>query len=300
MRKRGWQQHLTATRGIGAVTIIIAILSIIAGAESKLLLAAGILLLSVPSAYGKRTLDLAIHAASRGKDLIITALADAAYWAAFLISGYGILFALNKVSQNVIAGTSITQQAMLSPELAAQNLAGAQTLLWSIGGGLLAFWLICVTANGISRGYIWSVIFRKTYNKKFARSFLKLTLAWWALWLIPFGILAAALSKNPEVLTFSIIALGIVAMYFSLWVHVIFIGKQKIGKSITLGIANGLSKFYLLLVPASLALLISVIAENVFRLIPGQFGSAINILFVILFLSWLRLYLGPIVQNISD
>ncbi|MBI4145883.1 hypothetical protein HY489_00940 [Candidatus Woesearchaeota archaeon] len=295
--------HLTSARLIGLLALIIGVVAQMAGYSGMLVVLAGIILLVAPTKYCQRHLDMLVESL-KGRTILLVALYDALFWLLFFGSGYFILWRFNIAGQVAQATTTLTPQAMINPAMTLQNLESVRMLAWTLVIGLLILLLFNFVTHTISRALMWSNIADKPLNKSFFKRFFAVNGAWWALWLIPFCILAFALAKNPQLLAFAFIGLLIIASYFTLIVHVLFVMGKKVGVCISHGIAFGIAKFYRFLVPFSFALIAYVIVFQLFRIAtyyaPDRLLQPLSMLFVVLFLAWLRVYLYPVVKEFSD
>ena len=298
--KRGIKTHFSTARLVGLVTLVLAIIAHLSGAGSNALFFAAIVVLVAPTKYCQERLEKI--AEIDVKKILITTLYDALFWALFLVAGYGAAWKLRTLSESILGTTTVTQATMINPQTAAATLETAQGLVFTIVT-LFAFLLVfSLLTNALTRSLIWSTLADEKWNKKYFISFLKLTAAWWAFWLIPFGIVIVALSKNPPVLTWAITVLGVIGIYFTFFIHTTFLSRKKIGASISHGIAFALSKFYHLLVPLSFALIVYVIAYQALRAVqflPTIAAQPIMIAFALVFISWLRAYAYSTLPNFS-
>ncbi len=292
--------HLTTARLVGIVTLALAILAQVSGAGSKLLFLAATVILVAPTKYCQERLEKL--AATSLKTTITTTLYEGLFWALFLISGYAASWKLKTLSETILGTTTISQQAMMNQQTAQAIVGTAQEIAFTVITLAILLFIFNLLSNTLSRSLIWSTLTDEKWTKKYYLSFLKLNAAWWALWLIPFGALTAALSKNASTLTQVLISLIVIATYFTFFVHTTFLHRKKVGASITHGIAQGIGKFYHLLVPLSFALIIYVIAYQALRaaqFLPPTAVQPIMIAFALLYFSWLRAYVYATLPDFS-
>ncbi len=288
----------TKTRMIGILLLVIAVLGVLAkktGAQWLGVL--GIILLIAPSKHTQHMLELFTRTIMNWKMLIITALYDAIYYSLLRLAWEFIKWQLQVRGAAAEAQSTLTQTALANPDLVAQNISAAQSMLGfmlAAGIGILLFSFITYT---ISRGLIWTTIAQQKLNKTFLLKFAGLNALWWLVW-APFFILVSLAGKTSPYVKSSYLVILFIAMYFTPIVHTLYMKKHLIGHSIGNGLGWGISKIHKLIVPYTFALVIWIIAYQLFRLFTTTiYIEAAWWLFVILFIAWLRTYLYQIIQT---
>ncbi len=288
----------TKTRIIGILLLVIAVLGVLAKKPGAAWLGVlGIILLIAPSKHTQHMLDLFTTSFTGWKTIIITALYDAVYYSLLRLAWEFVKWQLQVKAAAAESQSTLTQTALANPELVAQNIIAAQSMLGfmlAAGIGILIFSFITYT---ISRGLIWTTIAQQKFNKTFLLKFAGLNALWWLVW-APFFILVSLAGKTSPYVKDSYLAILFIAMYFTPIVHILYMKKHLIGYSIGNGLGWGISKIHRLIIPYSFGLVIWIIAYQLFRL----FATTIYIeaawwLFVVLFIAWLRTYLYHAIQT---
>jgi len=285
-------------RIIGILLIIIATLVYFTGSNGYIGLSISGLILIIASAhYTQKILDLFIETVSNWKILFVTALYDAIYWLLVFGSVYFFKWRLQAKTAAAQAGTTLTKEAMTNPDLVAKNAAMLQQFVIFLTVGGLLLLVFCFLAYTFSRGFIWTTIAKQKADKKFFKRWLGVNFFWWMIWTPIFLLVMLAMKNNP-LAKGSIAMLLFVASYFTPIMHTLYMQTQKIGNSLANGLGWGLSKFHMLIVPYTYAFVIYVIAFQLFRLAQNTtIVQPISMLFVVLFMSWMRIYLYHIIKQ---
>jgi len=195
------------------------------------------------------------------------------------------------------AGTTLTKEAMMQPDLVAQNVGALKSFITFTIVGAVIVMLFCFAAYVLRRGMIWTTIANQKPNKKFFLRFLRLNAAWWAIWLPIFFIVGAGLSRSPNIKE-GLVGLMFIAVYFAPIVYTLYMQKHLIGYSIGNGIAWGIAKIHRFVVPYVYAIIVYVILFQVFRLFMNtMLFKPVSMLFVVLYFAWLRTYLYEIIKE---
>jgi len=288
---------LTKTRIIGLILLAIAILTYFTGRQGSTVLGvAGIILLITPTKYGQHIFDLFINTFSRWKTIIIIALYDAVYW--MLVFGAVFLFQwqLNIRATTAQAATVLTKGALASPDLVSQNLDAIKGLMTFIIVGVILLVAFCYILYTLSRGLIWTTITNQKPTKKFYKGFFKLNAIWWAIWLPLFLLVSLALKSSPT-LKDAFVVLFVGAVYFSPIVHSLYMLKHNIGYSLSNGFGWGVGRVHRFIIPYTFAIVLYIIIYQIFRIAPANFAQPASMLFVVVFLAWLRVYLYSIIKE---
>jgi hypothetical protein len=285
-------------RIIGILLIIIATLVYFTGSNGYIGLSISGLILIIASAhYTQKILDLFIETVSNWKILFVTALYDAIYWLLVFGSVYFFKWRLQAKTAAAQAGTTLTKEAMTNPDLVAKNAAMLQQFVIFLTVGGLLLLVFCFLAYTFSRGFIWTTITKQKADKKFFKRWLGVNFFWWIIWTPIFLLVMLAMKNNP-LAKGSIAMLLFVASYFTPIMHTLYMQTHKIGTSLANGLGWGLSKLHLLIVPYTYAFVAYVIAFQLFRLAQNTtVVQPISMLFVVLFMSWMRIYLYHIIKQ---
>lgn len=247
---------------------------------------AGIILLVAPTKHAQRMLDLFVDSLLKWKLLLTTALYDAAYWALL----YGSLQAYILTLKNKLAGMAIPTTGMLLQGAAPETAANLKGILTAMLAGLALLTLLAYALYTVSRGLIWLRIAGQKPSKSFFKTFFALNGIWWAIWTALFIFINLGITDQPQLAT-SMTLLLVIASYFTVIIHSLFTKTKKL-TALSEGVAHGIAKIHTLIVPLlGYALTIYVIAYQLFRLFPPSLIQPLSIIFVILFMSWLRIYL---------
>jgi hypothetical protein len=147
---------------------------------------------------------------------------------------------------------------------------------------------------------IWTTIANKKPNKQFFKRFLGLNALWWAIW-VPLIILMAMATAQTRAIQSGIVSLLVIATYFTPILHTQFISGRKIKQSIGGAFAIGITKIFKLVVPYTFAFILYVILYQLFRFVQNQPKTimfTVSMLFVVLYMSWLRVYLYSVIKKL--
>jgi hypothetical protein len=291
-------KFITTPRIIGTILIIIAALSYFTGAQGAIGLGiAGIILIIAPKKHAQSMFDMLVSTFTKWKTIIITALYDALYWLLLFGAVYFLQWQLQIKALAAQSNNLITKEAIADPELVTQSASTLQGFVYAlIIGGLLAI-LFSLLIYSISRALIWTTITKQKLNKKFFLKFLTLNSLWWLIWLPVFAIIAVGTQASPDAKG-SLVVILLLASYFTPILHTLYMQKHLIGYSIGNGIAWGIAKVHRLIVPYTFAFVIYVIAYQLFRIARDTaYVKPASMLFVVLFIAWLRIYLYGIIKD---
>lgn len=257
----------------------------------------GLVLIIAPAKHSQEMLHLCLKTFTKWKTLTLTALYDAIHWS--LIFGAVALFvkweALKAASAQATA--TLTREAILKPELAAQTANALQGFLtYTLIAGILLL-IICLIIYTISRGLIWARIAKIKLTKKFFLKLLVLNSLWWLIWLPIYALIAIGAARTNGAKE-AFVVLFILGIYATPILHALFTKKQRIGYSLGHGIAYSITKIHKLIIPYTYAFLINIIAYQPLRLIQNTSAfKPAAILFVVLYFAWLRMYLYEIIKQ---
>jgi hypothetical protein len=288
---------LTKPRIIGIILLVIAILVYFTGKTGSIMLSIlGALLLIAPTKHANKMFDTYIENYSKLKTVIITALYDAIYWLII----FGGAFFFQYLIQGKIAGAQaalVTQQEMMKPEIIGPGADALKNFVIFIFTGGAVFLIFACLIYGISRAFIWSTISKQKPDKKYLLRFIILNAAWWAVWLPLYIIINLALKNDPRVKE-AMVVLLFVGYYFTPLVHTLYVKKHQIGYSIGNGIAWGISKIHKLIIPYTYVFITYIILYQIYRLAEQTaWAKPVSILFIIIFIAWVRTYLYDIIKE---
>jgi len=292
-------KFITKPRIIGVILLIIGIIGWMVDKKGSFWAGlAGIIILIAPTKHAEAMLDLFVDTVLKWKTVIITALYDALYWLFVYGAAYFLIWRIQVKAAMAQTSTVFDTAQMMNAEVATQNLAIMQTFLFTfVGGGVLVF-VLCILAYTLSRGMIWSTITTKKPNKKFFFKMFGLTLGWGAIWTVLFVIIAIGLKGSADTKQ-ALLGLLMVAVYFTPIVYTLFTDKNLIGYSISNGLAIGIAKVHKFIIPYTYAFVAYIILYQVFRLLQyTAFMKPASMLFVVLYFSWLRIYIYNIVKKL--
>lgn len=292
----------TIPRIIGVLLAIISITLYLSSQDQWFALAlAGAILLFAPRKHAKTRFDKLTDSFTHWKTILITGVYDIVYWLAVFMGAY-FLQARVQAKSLTMPSNLLTREALLNPETA--NVAGPlvkqfYTFLLGIFAVYLAFIFI---AYCLTRALIWSTLAKKKFTKQFLLRFSGLNAAYWGIWLIPAVLLifiAGNAGTGKELLmrsAFMLIGAGF--GYFAVIVHTLYMKTHKIGHSLSHGIAWGIARLHLLVVPYTYIFLAYLIFYQAIRLLQNTaIIQPISALFVVLFIAWVRTYLYTIIKE---
>ncbi len=292
-------KHLiTRTRIIGIAVLIVAILAYYAGWANGIPFGImGLILILAPTKYGQHMYDLLTESFSKWKTIITTALYDSIYWLIIAGAIYFYAWRVNIKAAIAQASSTLTKTAMMNPEIVSGNLDQLKGFVYQLIIGAILLLILGFIVYNIFRGLTWTTITGQKLNKQFYKKFFLVNAGWWAVWLPLFILIAFALNNKPEAKQ-GIAGLLFITFYFTPIMHTLYMQTHKIGQSIGNGIGWGIAKIHRLIVPYIFALVIYVIVYQVFRPIQAtQFMQPASMLFVVLFLAWLRVYLYEVIKE---
>jgi len=291
---------ITTPRIIGIILIIIAALTYFTGKQGTFGLAlAGILLIIAPAKHTQEMLDLFIKTFINWKTIIITALYDAIYWLFVFGSAYFLKWRVDvKVATTQAQATLSKEALMQSAAAASQTAAALQSFVYFIFISAAAALVFSFVIYAISRSFIWTTIAKQKINKKFVLKFVGLNALWWLIWLPIFLIALIGSKESPETTKQAIGLLLTLSFYFTPIVHTLYMKKHLIGHSLGNGIAWGIAKIHRFIIPYTYIFIAYVILYQVYRIAENTpWIKPASILFVVLFIAWVRTYVYEIVKE---
>jgi len=290
---------ITKARIIGIVLLIIGIIGWIIDTKGSFWTGlAGLLILIAPTKHAQEMLDLFVETVLKWKTVIITALYDALYW----LFVYGMVFfsmwQINKQAMIAKSVSVLDTQQMMNDAVASQNLAAIKQLFWVFVVGVLVLFVLFIIAYALSRGMIWSTITAKKPNKKYFLKMFGLTAGWWAIWTVLFILIALGMKGNPAAKQ-GLYGMLFISTYFTPIVYTLFTEKNLVGSSISNGLATGIAKLHRFVIPYTYAFIVYIIMYQFFKLIQHtSFMKPAAMLFVVLYFSWLRIYVYNVVKKL--
>jgi len=295
--KRGFFTH---PRILGIALIIIAALAAAAGSGFLALGIAGIILLITPKKYTQQQFDLFTDSFSDWKTILFVAVYDALFWTLFIGAAYFYRWRFLIKTATAQAQSTLSTQGLLNPALATQTEAALRgwLLFFFIGIGLLLLFTFLIYT--LSRTLIWTTIAEQKPTKRFFTKFCALNAVWWLIWLIPALVLIVASTKDPAV-GILLLILFVLMAHFTLIAHALFTKTHQIGSSIGHAIAFGIAKIHRFIIPYTFVFVIYLILYQPFRIVQTlPIAQAASMLFVVVYLAWLRTYLYPVVLQLKD
>ncbi len=289
---------LTTPRLIAIALIAIAILTYYLGKEGAITLGiVGIILIIAPTKHAQEMFDKYFETMKNWKTFVITALYEALHWLFIFGAVYFLQWRVMTKMAIAQAQSSLTQEGMQNPVLASQTANALEGFVYFIFISAALALLFGFIVYVISRALIWTTITQQKINKKFLIKFTGLNACWWLVWLPLFALLMIGMSKQPyskEAITVMLF----IAAYFSPITHTLYMKTHKIGYSIGNGIAWGIARVHRFIVPYSYAFVTYVILYQLYRLAQTtSWIKPVSIVFVILFIAWLRIYIYEIVKE---
>jgi len=292
------KKHITKTRIIGIILLVISLLAYFSGkAGSTSLALAGIILLIAPTKHGKSMFDLFINSFTRWKTIVITALYESLFWLAIFGTMYFFYSKFQAKLVSTEAQTFLTPQAMTQAPLLQQTNTAIYSFIQFVIVGAVVVILISFLAYTLSRTMIWTTLANKEPSKKFFLKFAALNAGWWGIWIAINLLIVFAMSSHPN-LKEALVVLLLLAFYFGPIVQTLYMTKGLVGYSISNGVAWGIAKIHLLIVPYTFAFVLYVIAYQPFKLVQStQMLSPASMLFVVIFIAWLRTYIYSVIKT---
>jgi len=278
------------TKIIGAAIIVTATILYSLKLGGVLLGIAGLIILLAPTKHATESLKK-IKKTINWK-ILTTAIFEALYWLIIIV----ITTLYFKILGNKIAKMpNITPETILNPSTTQTAATSIQGIYYHLIIGSITILVLTFLVYIITRTIIWKIITKQKINKKFILKYLATNAINWIIWLIPVAIFAMASATTKT--RGPIILILMAATYFCGILHPMFMKKQKIGYTISHTIATGITQIHKYIVPYTYALLIYGIIIQPIKLIP-IIATPLSIVTIILFISWLRIYINEITKEI--
>lgn len=283
------------TKPIGLAVLAIAIISSLTGTSNYLLYLTTIILIVTPNRFGARVVEYLQQTVEKVQLWIETTLYDGLFWSVVFVAGYALAAFFRRASAEAgqVTGLSSGTPLALPPE-------ALQKFTYSLIGGGLAYLALIILAYAASRAIIWARLSGTKFNRELFKQFLFLSLAWWVLWtplLLAAGTVAV---KNPGA-SWLILVVVCGVGYFSPFLHLKLIETRKIRTAIGYGIGTAIAQIPKSLVMYATALVVYLIAYQPLRLaqqaVSPTIFQPITLLFVLLFIGWLRVFLLPFIKE---
>jgi hypothetical protein len=173
---------------------------------------------------------------------------------------------------------------------------------------LLVFVLLFVLAWCISRGLIWSRLFKKKFTAEYFKGFYLMNLLWVLIWIIPLFLPLSFYARytklgveTPLIEVFYLLSYLIlmVFMHFTAVLYSCFFLKGGVVRSIKQSLVVGTRIHLFLFAYFSMALTILLVSFISFAF--SLFGAFVSAVFVLisglLFLVWIRLYFASFIKK---
>lgn len=290
------------TKLIALGTIIVAIAAFFLNVPGSIILGiVGLFLLLLPSKYTSDILKKYALVFKNYKKVAITAAFDALFWAGIALIAYAFKLLFEKKLLEEYAKTGFSKEALL------QDPAIASTMAESLRGivtysliGLLAVVLLSYAVFALSRYFIWTEISSQKRNKKTLLSYFGLTGAFWGILMIPAVVIVMAVAKTPQASPL-IILFFLIAAHFNSFIYTNLTKSGKTAQALTMGIAMGLSKLHLVILPYGILFstwwILSTLA-SIINYAYSPAAAAVTLLFAILMLAISRAYLYTIIKSL--
>ena len=295
------KKFFTTPRIIGVILLIIAILARYAGQQGSIgLAAAGILLLIAPSKHAQTMFDRFIQTFQNWKTIIITALYDAVYWLLIFGAVYFLKWRVELKVAATQASASISREALANPDLTHQTANALQNFVYYLFTSAVITLVFAFVIYTLSRSLIWTTISKQKINKKFVLKFTALNAFWWLIWLPVFLIFLIGSKESPATTKQAIGLLLTLVFYFTPIVHTLYMKKRLIGHALGNGIAWGIAKIHRFIIPYTFIFIAYVILYQLYRIAENTpWIKPASILFVVLFIAWVRTYVYEIVKEFN-
>lgn len=296
---------INASRIIGILLVAIAVIGYFTGRAGVFAVGlsalAGIVLLT-SGRMAEKQLDLFRKSFAKPRVIGLAALYDWLFMMFFGAATYLNIMVITKKTEEIMQGANFASEAFLDPAAASANTAAIKSFFAYFIGGLAVLAVVGLLLYALSRMMLWTAIAKQKPSWKQYKKYLGLHAVWWLLWSPVIVFLALVAGQAPEARMFLVAAM-MLSMYFTLFVQVLFTRKQKMGYSIGHGIGYGISKMPKMVLPAAYALVAYIVLYQLLSLtqyLPAMVWPAVNFVFVVLFINWLRVYLYPIVVKFHD
>jgi hypothetical protein len=292
---RGWRSLLTAPRAIGLAAAVIAILSLLLASSlsAYILLAAAAALILAPSGHAGAVLDVFAASFRRWPVIITAAFYDSLYWLVLILSGT----AFGGILKSVIAGlrgVDAGAQGLAALQVVEANTATIRGVYAGIIGSTITWLALAFLAYVASRWLIWQAI--RSARSPFPR-WLAGNALWWLIWLVP--VVLFVVGVQPAYAGLGVSLVFILYVHLGAGFHRTLI-KESSRAAVGTAFGLGFGSIHRYIVPYAFAVLVYLILFQPLRLLPvaGRMQTAGFIIFVVLFLGWLRTYMDQAIERV--
>jgi len=214
----------------------------------------------------------------------------------YLLSGYFVIFWLQRIQAKMASFSLPTDIISLGPEKAQQLVSEVKTFYYLI---ILSFVLLLIAViflASILKGIIWAKTINTKITFKLISKFLGLNLIWMGFWLV-LVILISLLVEPASAPKFIIIAMTL-GLYFTNTLYALFMKKPEF-KSIFYAIKLNITKIHLFLLPYTIIALTLFIIVRLVSLLKFQYSNILLGLILIIYAAIARYYVSALVLDIK-
>lgn len=214
----------------------------------------------------------------------------------FLLSSNMIGNTIKKKAES--AFPSLTDINSLAAENSLKILPQLKGFIIYILAIIALYIAILIIAWALCEGTIWNLILNKKPSLKYYGKFLSLNIIW-IIALILISLFSVLIFKK-ESAPYILIVLGIVFIYITPLMYILFAKENKIFQSIKITFSLGFKKIHHFIIPYIVIFLIFLILGFIYVLLNNfqeKLAAGIFIILLSVFITWVRYYLAEIVQN---
>lgn len=214
----------------------------------------------------------------------------------YLLSGYLIIFWLQRVQANITAFNMPADIMSLGPERAQQLVSEVRTFYYLIIFSFILLLIAIIFLASILKGIIWAKTTDTKISFKLISKFLGLNLIWMGFWFVAIFLISFLIAPSSAV--FFMIAAIILGLYFTNTLYTIFMEEQKF-KSILNSVKLNVAKIHLFLLPYFIALLLFYAIMRLGNFLKFRYSTILLGLVMLVYAAVLRYYVSELVSKIE-
>lgn len=214
----------------------------------------------------------------------------------YFLSGYLIIFWLQRVQTNIAAFNMPSDIMSLGPERAQQLVSEVKTFYYLIIFSFILLLIAIIFLATIFKGIIWAKTTNTKISFKLISKFLGLNLIWMGFWFVAIFLISFLIAPSSAV--FFMIAAIILSLYFTNTLYTTFMREQKL-KSILDALKLNVAKIHLFLLPYFAALLLFYVIMRLGNFLKFKYSTILLGLVMLVYAAVLRYYVSELVLRID-
>lgn len=226
-------------------------------------------------------------------NVVLIIILDAIF---YILSGYLIIFWLQRIQAKMAAFNLPTDIISLGPESAKQLVAEVKSFYYLIIFSFILLLIAIIFLASILKGIIWAKTTNTKITFKMLSKFLGLNLIWMSFWFVL--VILISLFVEPSSVPIIMIATIILGLYFSNTLYTLFMKKQEF-KSIIAAIKLNTTKIHLFLLPYAVIYLLFYIIATINNLLKFKYSTILLALILLIYAAVVRYYVSELVLEIE-